>query len=374
MSLNEVRVCKKAFCSLFGVGKFVVERICYNLNNNIPSPTDGRGKHLSRPNRISDPILFQINTHIQSIPKYISHYSRHNNNEKRYLAADLNINKLYHMYLEKYETELYIKLKNGEKIKPIVKYPFFAKHFNENFNLSFGSPKSDTCQTCDKLQNLISSEEDIEIKSTLVSEKEAHLMKAELFYTDLRELSKNARKNTDIEVLSFDFQQNMPLPHIPCGDVFYKRQLWCSNFCVYSAKTRFAHFFMYDESSVKKGQNEVISFLHYYFRNILDKNIKTLYLFADNCSSQNKNNALLQYIYSIVQTNTFGFKTVVQRYPEPGHSFLPCDRCFGLIEQKKRKIERVFIPETYKNMVQETCADKFHVIDVVPDNNMLYNF
>lgn len=198
-------------------------------------------------------------------------------------------------------------------------------------------------------------------------------MKAELFYTDLRELSKIARANTDIEVLSFDFQQNMPLPHIPCGDVFYKRQLWCYNFCVYSAKTRFAHFFMYDECSAKKGQNEVISFLHYYFRNILDKHIKTLYLFADNCSSQNKNNALVQYIYSIVQTNTFGFKTVVQRYPELGHSFLPCDRCFGLIEQKKRKIERVFIPETYKNMVKETCADKFHVIDVVPDN-MLYNF
>lgn len=61
------------------------------------------------------------------------------------MAADLNINKLYHMYLEKYETELYIRLKNGEKIKPIVKYPFFAKHFNENFILSFGSPKSDTC-------------------------------------------------------------------------------------------------------------------------------------------------------------------------------------------------------------------------------------
>lgn len=63
ISLNEVRVCKKAFCSLFGVGKFVVERICNNLNNNIPSPTDGRGKHLSRPNRISDPILSQIYTH-----------------------------------------------------------------------------------------------------------------------------------------------------------------------------------------------------------------------------------------------------------------------------------------------------------------------
>lgn len=141
-------------------------------------------------------------------------------------------------------------------------------------------------------------------------------MKSQLFYNDLRELSKTVRVNTDIEVLPFDYQQNMPLPHISCGDVFYKRQLWCYNFCIYSAKTRLAHFFMYDESNGKKGQNEIISFLYFYFKNILDKSIKTLYFYADNCSSQNKNNVLVQYVYSIIQTNTFEFETIIQRYPE----------------------------------------------------------
>ena len=37
---------------------------------------------------------------------------------------------------------------------PTVKY---AKIFNEEFNLSFGYPKSDTCGQCDQLKHQISS-------------------------------------------------------------------------------------------------------------------------------------------------------------------------------------------------------------------------
>lgn len=99
---------------------------------------------------------------------------------------------------------------------------------NTNFNLSFGNPKSDTCQTCDRLQNIINAENDIELKSTLIDEKRMHVGIATTFYSDFNNLSKESRINESIEVLSFDFQQNRP--HIPCGDVFYKRQLWSYNF------------------------------------------------------------------------------------------------------------------------------------------------
>lgn len=88
--------------------------------------------------------------------------------------------------------------------------------------------------------------------------------------------------------MSFDFQQNMPLPHIPCGDVFFKRQLWCCNLCIYSGKTGHSYFYMYDETIGKKGQNEVISFLHHFLKNKLFAEVKKIYLFTDNCSSQTK--------------------------------------------------------------------------------------
>jgi hypothetical protein len=58
---NELKVCKNAFCSIFGIGKAVVERL---LKQNNPSPKDMRGKYLVRPNKISHMILFQLKTHI----------------------------------------------------------------------------------------------------------------------------------------------------------------------------------------------------------------------------------------------------------------------------------------------------------------------
>ena len=63
------------------------------------------------------------------------------------------------------------RVKKGEKCKPQVKYDFYWKYFNKNFNLSFASPKSDTCQTCDRLQNLINTEKNNLIKINLLDEK-----------------------------------------------------------------------------------------------------------------------------------------------------------------------------------------------------------
>jgi len=75
-----------------------------------------------------------------------------------------------------------------------------------------------------------------------------------VFYNDLKLFVEKAKSNKEIEVLSFDFQQNMPLPHIPCGDVFYKRQIWVYNFYIYSGKTGQSYHYMYDESIAKKDK------------------------------------------------------------------------------------------------------------------------
>lgn len=254
---NETAVCKQAFCSLFGVGKSIVEIIISNIKLNIPSPTDKRGiQTLNRPNKICDQIVFQIKSHINSFPRCVSHYSRMDNSEKRYLSPELSVKKMYQMYLEKYEHDFLERQSKGEKCKPKVKYDFYWQYFNKNFNLSFASPKSDTCQTCDRLQNLINAEKNDLIKANLLDEKKIHIEKAGIFYSDLKNMSKEAKTNPTLEVLSFDYQQNMPLPHIPSGDVFYKRQVWSYNFCIYSGKTGQSYFFMYDESVGKKGQNE----------------------------------------------------------------------------------------------------------------------
>lgn len=154
-------MCKKSFCLFFGIGKSRVERIVKLLQNNVPSSVDRRGKHRNRGNIKDEHILFQIDTHIQSFPARQSQFSRSKNDEVRYLSPDLNISKMYNLYLMKYENETWELMKNkNNSIKPTVSDHFYRNRFYTNFKLSLGYTRSDTCQTCDNLVNLISTEND----------------------------------------------------------------------------------------------------------------------------------------------------------------------------------------------------------------------
>lgn len=69
---------------------------------------------------------------------------------------------------------------------------------------------------------------------------------------------------------------------------------------------------MYDEIVAKKSQNEVISLIHYYFKHLLKPGIKKIYIFTDNCSAQNKNNALFQYLNTIVKFKMFDIEHIIR--------------------------------------------------------------
>lgn len=337
------------------------------------SPSDKRGQHSNRPNRIPEEIVNQINEHIASFPRRKSHYSRHDNQKKYFLSSELNIFKMYRLYLEKFELEQHQLLEDGKEYKdinPKVRYDFYNRQFNLNHNLSFGHPRSDTCQKCDHLTNIIAAENDAERKVILEGDKRLHIQKAEVFYKKLKEATELA-KGGGVDVLCFDYQQNLPLPHIPSGDVFYKRQLWEYNFCIHSSKTKLATFYMYDEMTAKKGCNEVVSFLHHYITNYVSEDVTTLYLFSDNCFAQNKNHTLVQYLHTFMNISGSRIRQIIHQFPEPGHSFLPCDRCFGLIEKEKRKKEIVYLPYDWINLVKKT-SKKFRVIEVKQD--MILNF
>lgn len=367
---TEQRVCKKAFCSLYGISKKRVELIVKNLQDNNPAPSDMRGKHANRPNMIPEHIIHQIDSHIQSFPKRTSHYSRTKNENKYYLNPELNMNKMHKLYLQKYEPDIYAAIQDDQQGKPQVTYDYFCRHFITKYNYSFGKPRSDTCQTCDRLDNLISAEKDAEVLKNLKTEKEVHEKKADYFYMKLKEdIAEVKMSNDQTELLAFDYQQNMPLPHVPSGDVFFKRQLWEYNFCIFVASSGKSYFFMYDETVARKGQNDVVSYIHYFINHYVSTTVTKLFLYSDNCSSQNKNHALAQYLYVISENKKFA--KIIHRYPEPGHSFLPCDRSFGLIEKEKRKRERIVLPEEWVALVKNTCR-KFEVIPVSQD--IILNF
>lgn len=117
------------------------------------------------------------------------------------------------------------------------------------------------------------------------------------------------------------------------------------------------------KSKGKKGANETVSFLKHYVDSVINPSVKTLYIFTDNCVGQNKNMVVVQMLSALVATGRFNI--IYHRFPERGHSFLPCDRKFALIEKEKRKVTYLYLPEEWYSKVART-SQTFLVVNVLP--------
>ena len=50
-------------------------------------------------------------------------------------------------------------------------------------------------------------------------ERECHFRSAKEFYSSLHQNTEVAKRNNHVLTLTLDFQQNLPLPHLPVGDL-----------------------------------------------------------------------------------------------------------------------------------------------------------
>ena len=134
--------------------KAIVRLISLLVNGQ--SPDDLRGKHLKRSNTLEPDVIAKIDAHIKSIPSHQSHYS---GKVISYLDSDLNVKKMHNLFCEQ-----------NPNVK--VKYEYYLKYYNENFQYRFGRPQVDVCSACVELQ--------VKIKSPFLNENEKRVAVAEL--------------------------------------------------------------------------------------------------------------------------------------------------------------------------------------------------
>ena len=369
---DERVVCREAFVNLHGITVGRVQHLAFYARTSPTPPTDKRGKH-PNPRAMQGDIKKQIHAHIKSFPAMESHYGRaHTAKGRKYLSSYLSVAAMHELYLQKYEPEEFAKLQQGETANPIVKYEYYLEYFNTHFNLSFGTPKTDTCGVCDELTVKIRDAKNVAEKSHFQEEKEIHLRQAQQFYAELRTSTEMAKQNGNIACFSFDFEQNFPLPHIPTGEIFYLRQIWLYVFGIHDCGNNTSAMYCWPESLAHKGSNEVVSCLDNYFRSrSLPAEVDTLYLFSDSCSGQNKNSTVIQYLYSLVRNGHF--RCIRHIFPIRGHSFLPSDRDFAKTESKKRKIERIYTPQQWMEVIRSAKKTKPYVVEEV-EQSMIYDF
>ena len=224
-------------------------------------------------------------------------------------------------------------------------------YYKENFNYGFDRPKTDICTVCAELEASIKLSKNVGEKNPLTAKLDLHQRKAKVFYKQLKEKSAVAKKNMDTECLCFDFKQNMPYPHIATSDVFYSRQLWLFVFGIYSAKTGKSRIYTWPETKARRSVNEVVSCLDDYITKYLDPTVRSLQVFTDGCRGQNHNNTMVQYLHSLVLNKRLD--SVTHRLPMRGHSYLPCDREFGVIERMQKRRDHIEIFTEWDDMLRE---------------------
>ena len=346
---DHVKVCKQAFYQIHGIGKRRVEHLCEKLVSGVLFSGDDRGKHKNRPHATSEELKAQVREHISSFPSQESHYSRHDNKKRRYLPETLSIARMHRLYLEKYEPEL------DEGEKPHVKEWLYRKIFNEEFNYSFGYPRSDTCEKCDLLKVGIDSAQTDDERDKLQAELAAHHEKAAQGYQSLRLDSENSKDDVDSIVLTFDLQQNLPVPTLTHGAMFYMRQLWVYNFGIHDCSGGSAVMCVWNECIAGRGSNEIISCLLEYFARERPQ-AKKLTCYSDSCFGQNKNTQMICFWSKLI--NKGQFTRIDHKFLVRGHTYLPNDRDFAHIEKRKDSA-MVYLPEDWERIIQEAPLDLF---------------
>lgn len=128
---KKIQVCQGFFLATFCISNTVVENIIKKRSDHNIIEEDRRGKHVPGIKR-PDESRISVIEHISSFPRVTFHYRR-KNSSKEYLSHDLNITKMYELYVGKCKTE------GIEPEKP----SFYRNIFHTCFNLAFRNPNSD---------------------------------------------------------------------------------------------------------------------------------------------------------------------------------------------------------------------------------------
>lgn len=342
--ITNIKVCRAAFLRILQESRNRVQNLCqkYLEHGITPRETRGGARNIEKYQLKKQSVM----NFIKSFRALQKHYCRSKNIIRQYLSSELSISKMWKMYDE---------ANNDEALK--VNLEFFRKVFNENFNIGFNAPYVDKCSTCTRLENQINAETDQVKRGQFQLELKAHKARADKFYELLKEDSNNEL------VLSYDCQKNMPMPKIPDQAAYYKRQLYFYNFTICegssgSVQNKTNTFcYVWTEDVYPKASNQIVSAVHHRLQNSQLDGVTTVKLFSDGCGGQNKNTAMIGMISQWLLTDApANVKKVILYFPVVGHSFIPPDRVFGILEREFKSSSVILNPHEYEKFMLKHCT------------------
>ena len=231
-----------------------------------------------------------------------------------------------------------------EDITPVSKRVYHDIFVNE-FNYGFGTPRSDTCATCN------------------VGSDDMHHQRYKQAFDQQKTDRLLALTSEDVTYITFDLQKTMPLPKLSVGIAFYLRQLWMYNLGVHAISKNYnkPYYHIWTEDISGRGCEEIASCLLAFVEEIGLGRANTtegthLIAWSDSCSGQNKNFVMLSVWQFLMLTKKF--KIIDHKFPEPGHTFLDSDRDFAQIEKLVQKHENIYTIDQYMAILIESQSRK----------------
>ena len=246
--------------------------------------------------------------------------------------------------------ELFTKENDG---KSGVEEHFYRKVFSESFNLGFHQPKKDQCDVCIEYKNAIDKTK-LEAK---YQEHQKNKQSARNLKTKMKEM---ASQDKSLVVAAFDLQKVLSVPHGEHSDFFYKRKLAVYDLTVTNLETRQVSCYVWDQTVAKRGSNEISSCLYKYINQLPD-NINELFLFADNCTGQNKNRFVNQMLAIAATERKIKVNLV---FLEKGHTQNINDTAHSVIEKAKKGVN-IHHPHQWITLIETACRKNPYKVNMM---------
>lgn len=126
---------------------------------------------------------------------------------------------------------------------------------------------------------------------------------------------------------------------------------------------------MWPENIAKRGSDEIASIVYKHFQDN-KPTVDRLIVYTDNCSGQNKNWSLICLWQQLVREGLF--KVIEHKFLVVGHTYLPCDRDFTIIEKYKRhNMKQVYTPEDWYRAVEKCKRNNPFKVIILKQENIL---
>ena len=354
------RVCLKRFCHILGISHGTVQRALQKASSGSLKDLRGGGH-----NNLPEEKSAEIKKHIDSFPRYLSHYKRETTSAE-YLDPELNLALMYQLFKD-----------NWNQKHPETKVPSrssYDKTFHK-MGLKIKTLKTDTCKTCDRFANQIAAAKNV---SELEEERKSHWDQAAALRDQMKHDFETGKNEDRVQGICYDLEKVFTLPKAPSNVFYYTRNLNVYNLGIHDGRRDKGFFYVWVENEAGRGAREIASCLTKFLGTHLQDKAEELILWSDSCGGQNRNYIMCLMLHHFL-AKQITLKRICLRFLQSGHSYNICDTDFASVETAIRQKQTIFTPPEIIE-IMENCRSnnpfdvtKMTVNDFLSSENLMKN-